>query len=148
KLWSAFCHAIERPDLEKHPDYGTNAARIVNRDVLEALLEDAFRQRPVAEWIPRLKAAGIPASVVRDFRDVVEDPQSAVREMFPVLEHPTAGAHRVTGSPIKLSETPGLPLMPAPILGQHSASALRELLGLDEAAIDSLVERKVIYTAG
>ena len=26
KLWAAFCRAIERPDLEKHPDYESNAA--------------------------------------------------------------------------------------------------------------------------
>ena len=25
KLWSAFCKAIERPDLEHHPDYANNA---------------------------------------------------------------------------------------------------------------------------
>ena len=28
KLWAAFCTAIERPDLEKHPNYETNALRI------------------------------------------------------------------------------------------------------------------------
>jgi crotonobetainyl-CoA:carnitine CoA-transferase CaiB-like acyl-CoA transferase len=70
---------------------------------------------------------------VRNFEDVVEHPQAAVRAMFPTLDHPTAGPHRVTGTPVKLSETPGAPARPAPLLGQHSASTLKELLGLDEA---------------
>jgi crotonobetainyl-CoA:carnitine CoA-transferase CaiB-like acyl-CoA transferase len=144
RLWSAFCSAMERPDLENHPDYSTNGLRIRNRQALEPLLECEFRKRNTAEWIARLQAAGIPASPVRTFQDVVEHPQSAVREMFPVLDHPTAGPHRVTGSPIKLSETPGSPGAPAPLLGQHTSSVLKDLLGLDDAAIDGLAERGVI----
>ena len=147
RLWSAFCRAIERQDLEKHPDYQTNAARIRNRGVLEPMLDGVFRRRPAAEWIARLQAAGIPASLVRNFRDVVEDPQTAVREMFPTLDHSTIGPHRVTGPPIKLSDTPSVPNQPAPLLGEHSAAALQELLGLDETELAGLAGRGVIYSA-
>jgi len=144
KLWSAFCRAIERPDLERHPDYATNAERIRNRETLEPLLEDVFRARPVAEWITRLRAAGIPASLVRNFEEVAEHPQSAVRRMFPEMDHPTAGRHRVTGTPVKLSETPGAPGEPAPLLGQHTYGVLNELLGLNRAAFDSLAKRGIV----
>ncbi len=54
KLWCTFCREIERPELERHADYRTNAARIRNRDTLEPLLEEVFRQRTAAEWIARL----------------------------------------------------------------------------------------------
>jgi crotonobetainyl-CoA:carnitine CoA-transferase CaiB-like acyl-CoA transferase len=147
RLWAAFCCAIGRPDLEQHPDYRSNAARIRNRAVLEPLLDGIFRERPAAEWIERLQAAGVPASPVRNFADVVEHPQSAVRGMFPTLDHPTAGPHRVTGTPVKLSETPGGPGRSAPRLGQHSMAALRELLGLDDAALSDLASRGVIHDA-
>ena len=145
KLWSAFCRVIEQPDLERHPDYMSNAARIRNRDRLEPLLEEVFRGRTGAEWVERLRAAGIPASLVRNFQDVVEDPQSAVRRMFPEIEHPTAGVHRVTGTPVKLSATPGSPGEPAPLLGQHTRGVLQDLLGLDGPALDSLAQRAVVY---
>jgi crotonobetainyl-CoA:carnitine CoA-transferase CaiB-like acyl-CoA transferase len=147
RLWSAFCRAIGRPELEKDPDYDTNAARIRNRAVLEPLLDDIFRERPAAEWIERLQAAGVPASPVRNFEDVVQHPQSEARAMFPTLDHPTAGPHRVTGTPVKLSETPGSVGRPAPLLGQHSIAALQELLGIDEAALGALAARGVIYDA-
>ena len=104
KLWCTFCQEIERPELEKHPDYATNAARIRNRGVLEPLLEDVFRQRAAAEWIGRLQGAGIPASLVRNFQEVVEHPQCDVRQMFPD------------------AATPGL--WPAPRHG-HSGEAFR-----------------------
>jgi crotonobetainyl-CoA:carnitine CoA-transferase CaiB-like acyl-CoA transferase len=145
RLWSAFCRVIERPDLERRADYATNAERIRNRETLEPLLEDVFRTRPAAEWITRLQVAGIPASLVRNFEDVAEHPQSAVRRMFPEMNHPTAGRHRVTGTPVKLSETPGTPGEPAPLLGQHTHEVLKELLGLDSAAFDSLAERAIVY---
>jgi crotonobetainyl-CoA:carnitine CoA-transferase CaiB-like acyl-CoA transferase len=145
KLWSAFCRVIERPDLERHFDYATNAERIRNREMLEPLLEDVFRTCPAAEWIARLQAAGIPASLVRNFGDVAGHPQSAIRHMFPELDHPTAGRHRVTGTPVKLSETPGAPGEPAPLLGQHTHAVLKELLGLDNQAFDSLVERAIVF---
>jgi len=145
KLWFAFCRAIERPDLEQRPEYATNAERIRNRETLEPLLEDVFRARPVAEWITRLQAAGIPASPVRNFEEVAGHPQSAVRCMFREMDHPTAGRHRVIGTPVKLSETPGATGEPAPLLGQHTHEVLRELLGLDGASFDSLAERSIVY---
>lgn len=144
KLWSAFCRAIGRPDLEKHPSFESNAARIRNRAVLEPMLEEIFRQKPEQEWTRRLREAGVPCSPVRNFKDVVEDPQAALRAMFPALHHPLAGEHRVTGTPVKLSETPGGSEAPAPLLGEHTRAVLLELLSLDEPEIASLRERGVI----
>jgi crotonobetainyl-CoA:carnitine CoA-transferase CaiB-like acyl-CoA transferase len=145
KLWSAFCAALERPDLEDHADYKTNAARIRNRDGLDTILEPIFEQRPVAEWIERLQAAGIPCSLARNFQEVAEHPQCAVRSMFPTMDHPTAGRHRATGTPVKLSDTPGGPTIPAPLLGQHTRSTLRDLFALDDSAVDSLIERGIVF---
>jgi crotonobetainyl-CoA:carnitine CoA-transferase CaiB-like acyl-CoA transferase len=145
RLWSAFCETMERSDLARHPDFAANGDRIRNRHVLEPLLEREFRKRPTAEWIQRLQDAGIPASPVRTFQDVAEDPQPAARTMFPRLDHPAAGAHPVTGTPIKLSETPGSPGAPAPLLGQHTSAVLRELLGIEDSAIDALARKGVIY---
>jgi crotonobetainyl-CoA:carnitine CoA-transferase CaiB-like acyl-CoA transferase len=145
KLWAAFCRALDRPDLIAHADYTTNALRIQNRAVLEPLLESIFRARPAGEWIGRLQSAGIPASLVRNFEDVVNHPQSAVRGMFPELDHPSAGVHRVTGTPIKFSETPGAPGAAAPLLGEHTGETLTGLLGLDAAALETLSARGVIY---
>jgi len=145
KLWSAFCQALERPDLELHPDYDSNGARVRHRDVLEPLLAGIFRQRPAADWIARLQAAGVPCSPIRNLREVVEDPQSEAREMFPVIDHPTAGKHQVTGTPVKLSETPGHPSSPAPLLGQHTRRTLKEFFSLDDSTLDGLAARRVVF---
>jgi crotonobetainyl-CoA:carnitine CoA-transferase CaiB-like acyl-CoA transferase len=148
KLWSAFCRVVGRGDLETHPDYGTNARRVENRHALEEILSAVFRERNMQEWIERLTAVGIPCSPVRTFQEVVEHPQTTMREMFPTMHGPVAGPHRVTGTPIKLSETPGRIGTPAPELGEHTGRVLCELLGLDTHALDSLAHAGVILPSG
>jgi crotonobetainyl-CoA:carnitine CoA-transferase CaiB-like acyl-CoA transferase len=116
KLWSAFCQAIDRRDLEANPDFATNAQRSKNRVVLQKTLQQ-----------------------------VVEDPQASFREMFPVVNHPTAGEGRVVGRPLKLSGTPGGPTRPAPLLGQHTRQVLQDLLGLNERAADKLIAGGIVF---
>ena len=148
KLWSVFCRAIGRPELEKHPDYETNAQRIRSRAALASLLSEVFLQLPASEWLERLQSAGVPCSLVRNFQEVISDPQCEARQMFPVLDHPTAGPHRVTGPPVKLSDTPGKPSLPAPLLGEHSRQTMKELFDLDDSVLDDLAGRHVIFEAG
>jgi crotonobetainyl-CoA:carnitine CoA-transferase CaiB-like acyl-CoA transferase len=145
KLWSAFCRALDRPDLEDHPDYKTNALRILNRKILEPVLEEVFSKEPAQEWLTKLHSAGIPCSLVRNFREVAEHPQTRIREMFPLIDHATAGKHRVTGTPVKLSRTPGKVGIPAPLPGQDTRAALKELFGIEDSAVDDLVSRRVVF---
>jgi crotonobetainyl-CoA:carnitine CoA-transferase CaiB-like acyl-CoA transferase len=144
KLWATFCRAIGHGELEAHPDYATNAQRIQNRHALEQRLEEIFRSRTATEWTQLLGAAGIPCSPVRTFAEVVEHPQALFREMFPWINHPAVGSHRATGSPIKMSETPGRPSTGAPLLGQDTATVCEHLLGLDEHTIGRLAAEGVI----
>jgi len=148
KLWAAFCSVLERPEMEGNPEFATNANRIQNRERLEPLLDQIFAYRTAGEWVRRLRAAGIPSSLVRDFGEVVEDPQSALREMFPTLEHPIAGKHRVTGTPVKLADTPGRVGASAPMLGQHTRETLKMLLESNDDEIEDLVSRGIVFQNG
>jgi len=144
KLWASFCEAVAHPELISHPDYSSNALRIKNRAAIEEILSKIFQSRTAADWLQVLGNAGIPCSPVRTFAEVVEHPQSQVREMFPVIDHPRAGPCRVTGPPIKMSETSAKPTTGAPLLGEHTQEALVDLLGLDDDSLSVLLINKVI----
>jgi formyl-CoA transferase/CoA:oxalate CoA-transferase len=144
KLWASFCQTIGRDDLTGHPEFATNALRVRNRHALESILSDVFRTKPMTEWVERMRAAGLPCSPVRTFQEVIDDPQTAVRNMFPEIGVPGFGKHRVTGPPVKLSATPGRVRAPAPRLGEHTPQVLSRVLGMDEAAIEHLAETGVI----
>jgi crotonobetainyl-CoA:carnitine CoA-transferase CaiB-like acyl-CoA transferase len=144
KLWSAFCRATGRTDLETHPDYATNGVRCTNRETLEPMLEAMFRAQPAQYWIDLMGAAGVPCAVVRTFDEVAQDPQSEARQMFPSVSGPYSGEYRTTGYPIKLPSMPPVAKMGAPWPGEHTGFVLQEALGLDRDAIRSLAERGVV----
>jgi crotonobetainyl-CoA:carnitine CoA-transferase CaiB-like acyl-CoA transferase len=143
KLWVSFCQAIGHPELTDHPDYRTNALRVKNRGVLEPMLADIFRSEDSEYWYQKLNAAGVPCSPVRTIDEVVNDPQSAVRQLFPQLQD-LEGKSLATGLPVKFSETPGEIRTGSPMLGQHTRDVLAELLGLAPAKLDELESAGVI----
>jgi crotonobetainyl-CoA:carnitine CoA-transferase CaiB-like acyl-CoA transferase len=127
KLWKSFCVAMGRPDLMNHPDYRSNPLRVKNRDVLEPILEALFLSKPAALWVGVLSSHGIPCTVVRNLQEVVDDEQTAARNMTPVVEHAVAGPIRVLGVPVQLSDTPGRITRAAPLLGADTETVMREL---------------------
>jgi CoA:oxalate CoA-transferase len=143
-LWRKLCEALERPELVDDVRFSDNAARTQHHADLEPLLQAAFGQRSVAEWVELLGAAGIPCGPIHDVADVCGDPQVAARNMIVELEHPVAGTQKMPNSPFKFSQTPVALQEPAPLLGQHTAQVLGEWLGLSEGEIDALRAEGVI----
>jgi len=127
KLWKSFCEAIGRTDLSDHPDYNSNQLRVKNRGVLEPMLEAMFRSRPAAHWGELFATHGVPATVVRNLKEVVEDEQTSARNMTPLVQHAGAGPIRVLGVPVQLSETPGRIGSAAPLLGADTEALLDDL---------------------
>ncbi len=143
KFWRNLCDAIDRPELKDDERTKDNAARVANRAWLEPLLAEAFRQRPQREWIRILDEYDIPSAPVNDFGSLFADPHLAERGMIRSYEHPTVGEVRYQPSPMKLSDWE-FPSRPAPMLGEHTAEVLRELLGLDDGAITALATDGVL----
>jgi crotonobetainyl-CoA:carnitine CoA-transferase CaiB-like acyl-CoA transferase len=140
--WRALCRAAGAPlaALADDARYATNAARVERRAELAAILEPAVAARTVDEWIALCDGAGIPCGPILNVAEALAHPQVRARNMVVPLAHPTAGDIRVTGVPVRLSDTPGAVRSPPPRLGEHTRAVLAEVLGLDSAAIDALVE--------
>jgi crotonobetainyl-CoA:carnitine CoA-transferase CaiB-like acyl-CoA transferase len=136
--WRRFCAITGLERLAADERFATNRARVTNYETLRPLLADALRSRTRAEWVDRLRPAGVPCGSVREVAEVLQDPHLAARGMIQELEHAVAGPMRVTGVPIKLSDTPGSVRTPPPLLGQHTTEILRSDVGMSEEQIERL----------
>jgi crotonobetainyl-CoA:carnitine CoA-transferase CaiB-like acyl-CoA transferase len=136
--WRRFCRIIEASDLAGDERFATNRARVTNYDALRPLLVERLRTRPRTAWVEVLKAAGVPCGSVRTISEVLVDQQLDARGMVETVDHVSAGAIRVLGVPIKLSDTPGAVRSAPPALGQHTESILRDDCGLSAAQIETL----------
>jgi len=136
--WRRFCAVLGDRDLAGDSRFATNRDRVANYDALRPLLTARLQQRSRNEWVDDLKRAGVPCGSVRGVAEVLQDPQLAAREMIETVEHATAGALRVLGVPIKLSDTPGVVRTAPPALGQDTKQILRDDCGMSEAEIERL----------
>jgi formyl-CoA transferase len=144
-LWEVFCNAINRAELLENPAYRDNYDRVKANEEVKAIVEEWSAEKPVKEIVDFLLARKIPCAPIYSVQEVVEDSHIAdARRMIREIEHPVAGTVKIIGSPVNMSETPAEVHSPAPLLGQHSATVLRDLLQLDASAIDALREEKAI----
>ena len=112
KFWLRVCEALGRPELATDPRFADFGARDRNRDELAPILDEAFRQRPAAEWLELLRAGGVPCSPVQDV------PAAVAEARLVEYEHPTLGTVRQVASPLRLSDAEP-PVARAPFRGEH-----------------------------
>jgi crotonobetainyl-CoA:carnitine CoA-transferase CaiB-like acyl-CoA transferase len=127
--WRAFAPIVGLdPD---DPRFVDNAARVRHRAELTALVEDALAAAPMATWLDRFAAAGVPAGRVRALDEVYGWDQTRSQHLLLEVEHPDLGPITLAGSPLRFEDADGPgdgpPRRPPPALGEHDA-AVREWL--------------------
>ncbi|UJL45558.1 CoA transferase [Virgibacillus sp. NKC19-16] len=145
-LWRKFCQALGEPTLIDNPEFRTNKDRVLNRDQLVPYLQEMFHKKTTNHWIQLLEDAGIPCGPVLNFAQVYQDEHVLAREMLVEVNHPTAGKVKMTGMPIKFSETPSQIVSAPPLLGQHTTEVLKETLQKNPEDIHRLKEAGVVET--
>jgi crotonobetainyl-CoA:carnitine CoA-transferase CaiB-like acyl-CoA transferase len=128
-VWRRFCQLIGKPELADDPKFANTAARRTYQAETAAIIQGWTSQRSKAEVVSTLAEGGVPAAPVNDVAEMVADPQIQARQMFVELEHPIYGPVKITGTPLKLSETPGRVERLAPLPGEHNSEVFVGLLG-------------------
>jgi crotonobetainyl-CoA:carnitine CoA-transferase CaiB-like acyl-CoA transferase len=144
KLWRTFCPLVGLAQMVDDPRYVTNARRNANRLSLVATLQEALRARTYEEWEEALLPAGIPMGAINTIDQVVDHAQVRARGALVENTHPVAGTIRMTGPPVRMSETPGAVRTPAPLLGEHTEEVLKNRLGMTDDEIARLRRERVV----
>ena len=135
--WTAFCAVLGLEHLERDARFADATRRRANVRALIPLIEEVTALRPMAEWLDRLRAAGVPCAEIADYGSTFEDPHLKARGFFSELPHSSLGRVRGLGSPLRLGRTPVRLGRAGPLLGEHSREVLTEL-GCDDAEIARL----------
>ena len=143
-LYAQTCQAIGLPELVKDPRFLNNGIRVKNREALTTLMEGKTKTLKVKDLQKKLDQAGVPNGPIWSLDQTLTSEQAYALEMVKEVEHPTCGKIKVTGIPVKLSQTPGAVELPPPTLGQHTEEILTKLLGYSKSEVEKLKKEKVI----
>lgn len=129
-IWRRLCDALDRSDLRDHPRFATNAGRVAHRDELIPLLEEVFRGGTRADWLRRLRGAGVPAGEFQAGRtlsaSLLAHPQVQAEGMMSVLDTPW-GAMATAEPHWRFDKTRPRITRPSPAQGEHQQEILAEL---------------------
>ena len=132
-----FFETLNLTHLFDDPDFANNDARVRNLKRMNAIVDEKIGQNTMDYWIDILNAAGVPCGQVQDIETLFQDPQLLSQDMVLTVEHPGHGPIRMTGFPVKMSETPCELRLPAPELGADTEAVLGEF-GYQEEKIAAL----------
>jgi CoA:oxalate CoA-transferase len=143
-LYAQTMKAIGLPELIQDPRFLNNGIRVKNREALTALMEEKTGTIQVKGLQKKLDEAGVPNGPIWSLDQTLASEQAQAVEMVREVLHPTCGKIKVTGVPVKLSQTPGRVELPPPTLGQHTEEILTGVLGYPKAEVERLRKEKVI----
>ena len=143
RYWRPTCLALEVPHLADDTRFNNHGKMMKSHLEAIKLLDEAFAQRPLAEWAPRFDEFQLVWAQDARLSEVVADPQVEANKYLVEVEHPGLGTYRELGLPFALRDTPTRPSGPAPEWGQHTEEVLRELDYSWEQIIE-LKDRSVI----
>ncbi|MHB8619071.1 MAG: formyl-CoA transferase [Chloroflexota bacterium] len=142
-IWEPLLRMIGRADLIGDARYSTPEARLPRLPEIFAMIEQWTLQHPKWDVFRQLNGIDVPCGPILSTRDLVEDESLRESGMMVEVDHPTRGLYKTVGCPMVLSDSP-VQVGRAPLLGEHTADILRELLARDDAEIDALKTAGVI----
>jgi len=145
--WLAFCDFAGLPDLAVDPHWDNGGKRIgfagdpENLDSSRRRMAEAFAKKTTAEWGAFL--ASQPEIIwerVRDYSEVLTDPQNAANDYIVEMELPVIGRTKIVGNLLDFSATPASVKGPPPALGEANTEVLRRL-GFTMTDVDAVGAR-------
>ena len=140
--WRAFRDATGLPEDRR---FDTLMGRMRHRAELDGIVARWTSEHSGEEIMAILQEAGIAAVPVQDVEDqLAHNEQFAARGLFVSMDEPEMGPLITESPPVKMSETPPLLYRPAPLIGEHTESVLRDVLNKSDAEIRDLAEQGVL----
>ncbi len=142
-VWQKICDVIGKPEWKEDPDLATPPLRLPHLNRIFGAIEEWTMTKTKYEVMEICNPHDIPVGPILSMKELAEEP--SLRESGTIVEvdHPERGPYLSVGCPVKLSDN-DVVVERSPLLGEHSAEILGEVLGYSEAEIASLKEAGAI----
>ncbi len=124
--------------------------RSADQQMLNSVFAEWVRENMTAEDLENLFIAmDAPMGVIKDVKELLEDPHLKARNMIVEVDHPKLGKVKTYNSPIRFKDVP-VGVAPGenphdPDLGEHNMEILKSFLGKTDTEIDELKKDGVIW---
>lgn len=146
-MWQSLCVEMGLEHLIQDPRFLTNADRVTNRSLLQAVLDAQMKEKPSAIWVKRFVAQGVPAGLINDLPQVFSDEQVRHCGMVRHVRHANGVEIPQMTLPIRFDSVDvQQPAIAPPLLGQDTTGVLQSY-GFEDAEIADLLARKVLLQA-
>jgi formyl-CoA transferase len=142
-VWQKICDVIGKPEWKEDPKFANPPARLPHLNEIFGAIEDWTMTKTKYEVMEICNPLDIPVGPILSMKELAEEP--SLRESGTIVEvdHPERGPYLSVGCPVKLSDNEVV-VERSPLLGEHSAQILGEVLGYSEAEIAALQESGVV----
>jgi crotonobetainyl-CoA:carnitine CoA-transferase CaiB-like acyl-CoA transferase len=131
-------HVATDPRFAKRPD------RIAHVAEMKALLNAAIIKWEKAKLYNALVEVGVISGPINNVMEALEDPQAVHNGVLKNAGHPEDPEMALVSSPLRFRDgAPGIYRHP-PRVGEHTASVLHDMLGLDSSRIAELESKNII----
>lgn len=127
KLCEIFLRTLNLEYLLENDLYKTNSLRMINRDKLNDIINQTTELNNTDYWIKKLNESGCPAGKVLDMKEALNDQLVQDTEMIITSDGPDDRKIKMTGFPVKLSDTPARLFRSPPKLGEHTEEILSKI---------------------
>lgn len=144
KMWRGLCKALDISELTDDSRFATASDRLAHRAELWTLLETAFQARDAAEHVDRLQQNDVPAALIKNVPEALDDARRADRGMIIGMQAPSGQQIEVVGDPIKFPGRPDSEPSYPPALGQDNLAVLSGWLQMSPSVVEALVADGVL----
>ena len=143
--WEKFCNVMGFPQYIDDPRFNTNETRGENyTSLLRPIIDDSFKDMTRQEIEDKLRPLNIPSGPNLTVEEAIHSDQIVHRNMVVEMSDKTVGRIKMPGKAIKMSDVSDIPVVSAPLLGEHTKELL-QAEGYNEEQLQDMADAGIIF---
>ncbi len=139
RFWRNLCRALDAPEMADEPGFATREERMENRRAVDEFICGRTLERTSDEWMKAFTEHYVPAAPVLTVDKTMALEQVSQRGMIVETEHARGGTFKTANTPFtRMKDVSGENYLRPPLLGEHTAEILKNILGYSEEKIEKL----------